>query len=88
MNITYLRSFRIGKDPDFAIFDFAISFIIMFLIGLYFGRARQFLAATIPLSVAAHLAFGQMTPLTKMTIEPGFYHVKFIMAALVLLSIT
>jgi hypothetical protein len=88
ITIDYLRSFRFGTQNEgefkngFAIFDFIISFITMGLIGLYFKKTRQFLAATLPLSIISHLAVGRITPLTKMTIGPGYYSVKLIMIIL------
>ena len=82
--IETLRSYKVGR---FAIFDFFVSFLVMFLIGLYFGRPKQFLAATLPLGIFTHLITGTQTPLTKMTIGPGFYYVKIMMIVLTLLAV-
>lgn len=78
-NIEYLRSFRL---QGFAVFDIVVSFIAMWLLGRHYGHTRQFIAATLPLSVLVHLAFGQMTPLTRMTVGPRYLHVKVLMLVL------
>jgi hypothetical protein len=86
MDIETLRSYRIGP---FAIFDFAISYIIVFLIApllvkiskkLNFPITKtQWLWLVLPFSVLSHLMVGNITPLTEMFIEPnGNFLVKAI----------
>jgi polyferredoxin len=87
LNLATLRLFRIG---GFAVFDFAISFLAMWLIGNWFGGApmgRRFLYATVPFSVVAHYMAGQMTPLTRMATEPGNWPLKLVLVALVVAAL-
>jgi len=73
MTITLLRSFRIGQ---FAIFDFAVSYIVMYffapvlsklfsLIGIYINR-EQWLWLTMPIALLVHILAGSQTPFTQM----------------------
>ena len=86
MDIETLRQFRIGP---FAIFDFAISYLIVFLISpilvkiskkLKFPISKtQWLWLVIPFSILSHIVSGEMTPLTQMFIKPNdYYMVKII----------
>lgn len=79
LSISYLRSFRV---LGFAIFDFAASFIMMYLIAKYVGHTESLLYATLPLSVLAHALVKQNTPLTQMAFGDGFYGVKLLLIAL------
>lgn len=80
--ITFLRSFRVGP---FAIFDFAISYLFMYLIAPYVKKIginlnrKQLLWLTLPISIGVHIIFNAMTPFTKMFLDPyGSYWVKAI----------
>lgn len=58
--IKYMRSFRIG---EFAVFDFVASFLVFYVVmGL---DARTSAALILPLSMLAHLAAGNITPMTQ-----------------------
>ncbi len=94
--IDYLRQFRIG---EFAIFDFAASFLGMLLLSPLLSRlAKKFgwivprqnwVFLTIPVSILVHLLTGNMTPLTKEFLDPnGFYLVKLIVIGFCVLSAT
>lgn len=89
--ITFLRSFRVGP---FAIFDFAISYLIVYLLapflhkrGLKLSRA-QLLWLTLPFSVLVHVLFGKMTPLTEMFLDlHGGYWVKILIVFMIFMAI-
>jgi len=81
-----LRLFKIGP---FAIFDFVISYLGIYLLApalsklalkikLHISRT-QWLWLVLPLSILIHLLFGQRTPLTQMVINPNnFYLLKIL----------
>ena len=78
--ISFLRSFRSGP---FAIFDFAISYLFVYLISPYLFKIglklsrEQLLWLTLPVSILVHIIFGIDTPLTIMFLDPyGGYLVK------------
>lgn len=84
MVIETLRQYKIGP---FAIFDFVISYLIVYLISpilvklskkLGFPISKvQWLWLVLPVSILTHIAVGNITPLTSMFIEPNkFYLVK------------
>lgn len=87
----FLRQFRIG---EYAIFDFAASFLVMYFMAPVLTKAvRHFgvdvpkwtwMYFTIPLSVLAHLLVGTITPLTQHVIDP---HGSYVIKALILLLI-
>ena len=78
ITIEYLRSFRIG---EFAFFDFSLAYVGVYLlvptlnkIILPTGRQLsrfQWVLLVLPLSIIFHLIFGNMTPLTKLAIDPS-----------------
>lgn len=93
--LEYLRSFRIG---EYAIFDFAVSFIGIALLAplltKLFLKIRidiplySWLAFTIPLSIVVHLLFGKMTPFTANVINiHDHYLLKIIVLALLVVGI-
>lgn len=89
--ITFLRSFRVGP---FAIFDFAILYLIVYLLAPYLYRMglklsrAQLLWLTLPFSILVHILFGKMTPLTKMFLDPhGSYWVKILVVFLIFMAI-
>lgn len=94
MSIEFLRSFKIA---GYAVFDFAASFLGMFLLSpILSGLARRagwqvprvnwvFLA--MPLGIAAHLASGRITPMTADFLDPrGHYLVKAAILVFLVLS--
>lgn len=88
--ITYLRTFRVGP---FAIFDFAASYLLVYLLapllqklGLKLSR-EQMLWLTLPVSILVHLIFQTYTPLTKMFLDPyGSYWVKALVAFMLVMA--
>jgi hypothetical protein len=94
MSITYLRQFKLA---GYAVFDFAASFLGMFLLSpLLSGLARRagwqvprgnWVFMAMPLGVAVHLASGNMTPMTRDFIDPrGHYLVKAAILVFLVLS--
>lgn len=92
MNIlTFLRSFRI--EP-FAIFDFALTYLIAYAIGPYLKKIgiplsrEQFMYLILPLSLLVHYIFKQETPLTKMVLTPNDYFIwKGIIIFMIIMAI-
>ena len=95
MTITYLRQFKVA---DYAIFDFAASFIGMLLLSpLLSGLARRagwqvprmnWVYLTLPLGTTAHLASGNLTPMTRDFIDPrSHYLVKAVVLAFLVLGL-
>lgn len=78
MTLEYLRSFRIG---DFAIFDFAVAYLGVYLLVPILNKIIkatgrqltrfQWLLLVLPLSIVFHLATNTLTPLTKLVIDPS-----------------
>jgi hypothetical protein len=68
--IETLRTYRIGP---FAIFDFAATFVGMYLISLLtknYVSQRRLLWGALPLGVIAHEIVGVRTPLNRMVLGP------------------
>ncbi|MBU1151775.1 hypothetical protein KJ632_03025 [Patescibacteria group bacterium] len=92
MNILdFLRSFRIGP---FSIFEFAITYLLAFLIGPYLKKIgiplsrEQFMYLALPLSVLVHFVFKVETPLTKMVFASNNYYIwKGVIVLMILLAI-
>jgi hypothetical protein len=88
--ITLLRSYRIGP---FAIFDFAMSYIVVYLIapylqkiGLKLSRA-QMLWLTLPVSILIHILVKQNTPLTEMFLDlHGGYAAKIVTVFMIVMA--
>jgi hypothetical protein len=89
ITIEYLRSFRIGQ---FAIFDFAISYLGVYLLSpllvKYLGLTKiRWLYLVLPLSILFHVLVGKYTPLTQLALDPrGGYIFKAILIAMVYLA--
>ena len=84
--INFLRQFRIG---GYAIFDFAISFLGIYLLAPLLSKLFRkigieipklnWLFFVLPLAIVAHLIFGPITPMTKYFIDlNGHYVLKII----------
>lgn len=93
--ITTLRQYRLG---EFAIFDFALTFLLAALAGPFLSRFLKkrgwhvplinwyFLA--LPFGMLIHLLIGRMTPLTQQLLDlNGFYLLKGVMLLLVILGL-
>ncbi len=76
MSLDKLRSFRIGQ---FAVFDFVVSYVAMWLLAPYLRISRvSALLIMIPLSVVVHKFIGRVTPLTQMVMGAGHMSVKLL----------
>ena len=89
--INLLRSFRIGP---FAIFDFAGTYLLAYLIGPHLKKIgiplsrEQFMYLVLPLSVLVHFLFGIETPLTEMILAPNEHYIwKGILILMIVLSV-
>ncbi|MDO9231251.1 MAG: hypothetical protein Q7U36_02070 [bacterium] len=93
--IAFLRQFRLG---DYAIFDFAVSFLGFYLLAPILSKIflklridiprQNWLYLTLPIGVATHLLFGKITPLTRDFIDiQGHYIVKIVIIALLLIGL-
>lgn len=93
--IDSLRQYRIG---GFAIFDFVVAFIGIYLLSFLLSRIFKkinldipkisWLFFTLPIGILAHLIVGNMTPMTKDFIDlHGHYVLKLLIVILVLLGI-
>ena len=93
--IEFLRQFRLG---GYAIFDFAIAFLGMYLLAPLLSKLflkinihiprQNWLYLTLPLSIVAHLLSGHITPLTRDFINiQGHYIVKIIIIGLLFASL-
>ncbi|NCS97911.1 MAG: hypothetical protein GW762_04960 [Candidatus Pacebacteria bacterium] len=93
ITIEYLRSFRVG---EFAIFDFVVSFIGIFLLSPLLSKLARFFRLniplkswmffTIPFSVLAHILVGNITPLTEafIRLDGGIFVKVFVVTLFVL----
>ncbi len=90
ITIEYLRSFRIG---NLAVFDFSTTYLGIYLLVpllnkliTFTGRQLthwQWMLLVLPISILFHLATGNMTPLTKLAIDPySGYFFKIILLAM------
>jgi len=81
ISIEYLRSFRLG---EFAIFDFTLAYLGVYLLSSTLNKIisptrrklsrTQWLLLVLPISIIFHIATGNITPLTKLAIDPGVGH--------------
>lgn len=93
--IEFLRQFRLG---GYAIFDFAASFLGIYLlspllekffakIGIKIPR-KSWLYFTLPIAIIAHLLVGNITPMTHDFIDiHGHYFLKIIILILFILGV-
>jgi len=93
--IEFLRQFRLG---GYAIFDFTISFLGIYLLAPLLSRLfllikldipkQNWLFLTLPISILVHLLFQKMTPMTKGFLDlHGHYILKIIILALLILGL-
>jgi len=93
--ITFLRQFRLG---DYAIFDFAVSFLGFYLLAPLLSKLflklridiprQNWLYLTLPIGIITHLISGHITPLTRDFIDiQGHYIVKIVIIALLLIGL-
>lgn len=89
--ISVLRSVRIG---GYALFDFAITFLVMYFVAPYLTKLFRkvnleiprvsWMFFAVPLGILVHLLGGINTPLTKYAISPGNYLLKGVILALLI----
>lgn len=95
LSLSYLRHFRLG---GFAIFDFAVSFLGIYLLSPLLSRLflkigiriprNNWLYLTLPLSIVFHLLVNKITPMTKNFLDPhGHYILKIIILGLLFLGL-
>jgi len=93
--IEFLRQFRLG---EYAIFDFAVAFIGIYLLSPWLSKIflklrinipkRNWLFLTLPIGVLTHLLVGQMTPMTRDFINLNdHYLLKIIILGLLVFGI-
>lgn len=93
--IEFLRQFRLG---GYAIFDFAVSFLGIYLLAPLLSKLfrkirvdvpkKNWLFLTVPISVLTHIAAGNITPLTANTINlHDHYIVKILITILLFFGI-
>jgi len=95
ISIEFLRQYKIA---GFAIFDFAVSFIGVYLLApllsKLFGKLgiqilkKNWLFLTIPLSVLIHVLVSQITPMTKEFLDPqGHFILKGVIIILLIFGL-
>ncbi len=93
--IAFLRQFRLG---DYAIFDFAVSFLGFYLLAPLLSKLflkirvdiphQNWLYLTLPIGIVSHLLTGKITPLTRDFIDlQGHYIVKIMIIGLLFLGL-
>ncbi len=93
--IELVRQLKIGP---FAIFDTALAYLGIFLLAPLLSRLAlkahlnisriQWLWLVLPISILAHLLFGQETPLTNMVTDPSnFYPVKIVILLMLFMGL-
>ncbi len=92
--IEFLRQFRFG---GYAIFDFAIAFLGIYLFSPLLSKIflkmrvnipkRNWIFLTLPIGIATHLLIGTITPMTARFLDPsGHYTLKVIILVLLILG--
>ena len=95
ITIEFLRQFRIS---NYALFDFIITFLIVYLIAPFLSKLflkikiiipkKNWLFLTLPFSILIHLLFNNITPLTKNFLDlNNYYLLKIIILILFILGI-
>lgn len=90
-----LRQFRLG---EYAIFDFAVSFLAFYLLAPFLSKLfrkfrldipkRSWLYLALPIGVFVHIFVGEITPMTKDFLDlGGHYLLKVVMLVLVYLGV-
>ena len=93
--IEFLRQFRLG---GYAIFDFIVSFLGMFLLSPILSKLFSLIKVkipklnwvilTLPLSIIAHLASGRITPMTKNFLDLNDHYIlKMIILVSIILGV-
>ena len=93
--IEFLRQFRVG---GYAIFDFAVSFLGIYLLAPLLSKIflkigvdiprKSWILFTLPISIIIHLLVGKITPMTKNFIDiHGHYLLKILILGLLILGV-
>ncbi len=93
--MVFLRQFRLG---GYAIFDFTLSFLGIYLLSPLLSKIfriirvdipkRSWLLLTLPIGILIHLLTGNLTPMTKNFIDMhGHYILKILIISLSVLGI-
>jgi len=94
--IDFLRQFRIG---EYAIFDFSVAFLGLFLLSPLFSwlflklfnleiPKKNWVFLTLPIGIVTHLITGPITPLTRNFLDPhGYYILKIFILVLLFLGL-
>jgi len=93
--IDFLRQYHIG---NYAIFDFVLAFVGMYLLAPFLSKGfrklslvvpeKNWIFLTLPISVFAHLAVGRITAMTRDFVDPdGYYFLKIMILILFILGI-
>lgn len=93
--ISFLRQFRVG---EYAVFDFVVSFLAMYLLAPLLSKGfqkirvqisrRGWMLFTLPLSMVIHLTVGRITPLTAQFLDlRGHVIVKVVMVVLFVMGL-
>lgn len=89
--IESLRQFRLGK---YAIFDFAVSFLGIYLFSPWLSKIflklrvdiprENWLFLVLPLSILAHLLVGNITPMTKDFLDINSHYILKVLILILL----
>lgn len=93
--IEFLRQFRLG---EYAIFDFALSFLGIYLLSPFLSKLmlklklqvpkHNWLFLTLPISILAHLLTGKITPMTANFLNlHNHYILKILILGLLILGL-
>ena len=95
ISIEFLRQFRFG---EYAIFDFVVAFLGIYLLSPLLSKIflklrvdipkKSWVLLTLPIGIVAHLIVGRITPMTKNFLDiHGHYILKIILVLLVVLAV-
>jgi hypothetical protein len=89
--IEFLRQFRFG---EYAIFDFVVAFIGIYLLAPLFSKLfkkirldipkKNWLFLTLPLGIFTHLLVGNITPMTRDFVDIGGHYILKIVIIILL----
>jgi hypothetical protein len=93
--IEFLRQYRLG---GYAIFDFVVAFVGIYLIAPWLSKIflkigidipkLNWLFLTLPIGIITHLLIGKMTPLTAAFVDiHGHYILKIVIIGLLILGL-
>jgi len=93
--LEFLRQFRI---KDYALFDFLITFLIIYLLSPFLSKLflkfkiiipqKNWLFLALPLSILTHLLINNITPLTRNFLDlNNYYLLKILILILLILGI-